>query len=257
MPSPCLVLLVWQILMNVQLPPRSVMLMLYAIILLDHTTAVAKQDSLVTEKRAQMQVKRKEDYSRAVFTELPKKYLLNWPLPIGAFQGQWNTINETTEHNNNKLTVKLNKSLVSFAFLACLLSNKSGAKFSANQRRSETNRMRLYALSPAGMYLRCRNWVGGLYRIICLAPAERKSAPRNSIFKNKANFSIKTVTIYALRWINTNSHNHKHTLTTVRTDQSRFTKAFCWKWNYGRPKLGWSALKLESRRMRRLATHMR
>ena len=63
--------------MNVQLLPRSVMLMLYAIILLDHTTAVAKQDSLVTEKRAQMQVKRKEEYSRAVFTELPKKYLLN------------------------------------------------------------------------------------------------------------------------------------------------------------------------------------
>ena len=25
----------------------------------------------------------------------------NWPLPIGAFQSQWNTINETAEQNNN------------------------------------------------------------------------------------------------------------------------------------------------------------
>ena len=25
----------------------------------------------------------------------------DWPLSVGTFQGQWNTINETTEHNNN------------------------------------------------------------------------------------------------------------------------------------------------------------
>ena len=24
-------------------------------------------------------------------------YIFNWPLPIGAFQGQWNTINEVIE----------------------------------------------------------------------------------------------------------------------------------------------------------------
>ena len=29
------------------------------------------------------------------------QYILNWPLPIGAFQVQSETINETTEHNNN------------------------------------------------------------------------------------------------------------------------------------------------------------
>ena len=39
-------------------------------------------------------------------------------------------------------------------------------------------------------------------------------------------------TIYAVRWIDTNSDKHKHS--TLSTDQTTFTKTYSLKWNYGR-----------------------
>ena len=58
--------LVLQILMNVQLLPWSVMRMLYAAIPLDLISAVAKQDSLVTENRAQVKINKMLSYLKAV-----------------------------------------------------------------------------------------------------------------------------------------------------------------------------------------------
>ena len=58
--------LVLQILMNVQLLPWSVMRILYAAIPLDLISAVAKQDSLVTENRAQVKINERLSYVKAV-----------------------------------------------------------------------------------------------------------------------------------------------------------------------------------------------
>ena len=58
--------LVLQILMNVQLLPWSVMRILYAAISLDLISAVAKQDSLVMENRAQVKINKRLSYLKAV-----------------------------------------------------------------------------------------------------------------------------------------------------------------------------------------------
>ena len=53
-------------------------------------------------------------------------------------------------------------------------------------------------------------------------------------FKCNKHLTLKTaMPCDDLSWINTDSDKHKHT--TVRTDQTMFTKAFSSKWNYGRP----------------------